>query len=97
MEIEIIKQVATNGGGVVVCVALVILFLRHIQSLNSEHSARVQAIVDKSAEDHNTTRTAFQQQIQALTERVFEVADKTSAAVGELRTAIVELQTRIKG
>jgi hypothetical protein len=95
VEIELVKQAATSGGGVVVCLALVVLFLKHIAATNDAHQASIRDITDKFSQQHDATNAAFQTQIGILTGKVFEVAEKTAGAVSELKGAINELRARI--
>jgi hypothetical protein len=74
MEIELLKTVANGGGSVVVCVALVVLFLQHVNAI------------------HETNRTVTKD----LTDKVFDIAEKTTSALGELKSAIIELQAKMK-
>lgn len=84
MEVEILKQVA-SGGSVVVCVALVIIFLKVINDMT-----------DRFNKEHAETREAFQAQITALTGKVFEMAEKTTNALNEVKIAIIDLRNQIK-
>jgi predicted small secreted protein len=110
MEIELLKALS-SGGGVVVCVAMVILFLKYVtalqesfsnqlKSINESYSQKTEASIQKMAEDftkeHAATRLAFQTQIESITERVFDIVDKTSTAITGLEGAVRELQVQFK-
>lgn len=94
MEVELLKTVS-GGGGVVVCIALVILFLKHINSIHADNKQATRDMVDKFNEEHTETRKAFQSQITALTDQVFQMADRTTSALNEVKVAITELRSRI--
>lgn len=75
MDIEILKLIAgSGGGGVLICVVFVYLFLKHIEGLRVDHSVAMKGLTDK----------------------VIDIAEKTSEALYEVKSAIVELQARIK-
>jgi hypothetical protein len=96
VELDLVKQLAGRGGGVAVCVVLVVLFLRHVTSLNETHLTSMKAMSETFSLEHSQTRDAFQQQITALTGKVFEVAEKTTVALFELKSAIIDLQSKMR-
>lgn len=85
MELELLKLAGGNGGSVVVFMVCLVLFLRHINAKEATYQATIKEVTDAHA-GHVT----------ALTDKVFDIANKTTAALYELKTAVVELQGRLK-
>jgi hypothetical protein len=100
MDADTIRALASAGGGVAVCLYLVKVFLDHIKDLHASYATKTEAalngMADKFNAEHTATRVAFQAQIASMSDRVFEIAEKTTTAVNSLEVAIHDLQARIK-
>jgi hypothetical protein len=95
MESEILKLVG-GGGGVVACVALVIIFTRHIKDMHSFYSVQTtQSLSDMTTKfntEHAQTRKDFQEQIQSITNQVFTAVSENTKALSCLELAVREMQ-----
>lgn len=98
MEVELLKALP-GGGSLVVCVALVILFLKHMREVHEANTTKTAEAIKEMTErfnaEHAETREAYQGQMKSITDKVFDIANSTTQAIKGLEIAVRELQQKI--
>lgn len=92
MPNEIINSLPEGTGNFTALVTVVLAFIACIKYLIDKTEQRISSM----AADHAASRTAFQDQIKLLTDKVLGIAENTTNAIRSLENAFRELKEKIK-